>query len=68
MGLLAQPQSRTLHGLIKATDGLKVMTPELEDMATRLLTNEVPASWAKAAYPSTMVRITLISADRRKYT
>ncbi|KAJ3021047.1 UNVERIFIED_CONTAM: Dynein heavy chain 6, axonemal [Siphonaria sp. JEL0065] len=42
----------TLENLIKAVKGLVVMSAELEKVFQSLQNNEVPAVWAKAAYPS----------------
>ena len=43
---------RTLQDLLKALKGLVVMSQELEEMSKSLFNNQVPAIWAKAAYPS----------------
>ncbi|KAJ3215607.1 Dynein heavy chain 6, axonemal [Dinochytrium kinnereticum] len=43
---------RSLENLVKAVKGIIVMSPDLELVFKSLLNNEVPASWASAAYPS----------------
>jgi len=44
--------NRSLQDLMKALKGLVVMSEELDTMATALFNNQVPAMWAKKAYPS----------------
>ena len=44
--------NKSLADLLKALKGLIVMSAELEAMATSLYSNQVPAMWAKVAYPS----------------
>jgi len=42
----------SLHRLQSAVQGLVVMSPDLDDMYSALLNNQVPQVWAAAAYPS----------------
>ncbi|XP_046687492.1 LOW QUALITY PROTEIN: dynein axonemal heavy chain 1-like [Homalodisca vitripennis] len=42
----------TLKDLLKALEGLVVMSDALEKMSNSLFTNAVPAQWASKAYPS----------------
>lgn len=42
----------TLEDLQRAVKGLVVMSSDLEAMYTAILNNQVPAVWARAAYPS----------------
>ena len=42
----------SLKDIRKALKGEVVMTQELEEMGTSLFNNQVPAMWAKVAYPS----------------
>jgi dynein heavy chain len=44
--------NKSLTALLKALKGLIVMSADLEAMATSLFSNQVPATWSKAAYPS----------------
>jgi len=44
--------NKSLADLLKALKGLVVMSSDLDAMATSLFSNQVPATWAKAAYPS----------------
>ena len=44
--------NRSLADLLKALKGLVVMSADLEAMLISLYTNQVPALWAKRAYPS----------------
>jgi dynein heavy chain len=43
---------RSCAELQRAIKGLAVMSSELEAMSQALLNNQVPALWARAAYPS----------------
>ena len=43
---------KTLQDLLKALKGLVVMSQALEEMSISLFNNQVPALWAKSAYPS----------------
>jgi len=49
---LIRVYNKSLADLLKALKGLIVMSAELEAMATSLYSNQVPAMWAKVAYPS----------------
>lgn len=42
----------SLRDLLKALEGLVVMSDALEKMSNSLFTNAVPALWASKAYPS----------------
>lgn len=42
----------SLRDLLRALEGLVVMSDALEKMSSSLFTNVVPAMWASKAYPS----------------
>jgi len=44
--------NKSLQDLLKALKGLVVMSEELDNVATSLFNNQVPAAWAAKAYPS----------------
>lgn len=43
---------RTLQDMIKAVQGLIVMSAELEETCHALVVGKVPQSWASKSYPS----------------
>jgi len=44
--------STSLRELSLALDGLVTMTNDLDEVFNKMLNNQVPNLWAKAAYPS----------------
>mmetsp|Transcript_11130 Transcript_11130/g.16401 ORF Transcript_11130/g.16401 Transcript_11130/m.16401 type:complete len:2518 (+) Transcript_11130:122-7675(+) len=50
--LLLSTVKKSCKSLLKALDGLVVMSAELEQMNADILTNEVPQIWQDVAYPS----------------